>query len=169
MLPRAPPECMAPGSTGQHTYSCKSWVRVALVMHCTTGAVWAAAAGLAPAQAGGIYWEPPLSRLCKNTMLQVYTLCITSVSCKNGCPDSGNHCWLPCEESLQSSILQGREVSSPVGRCVLYINNMYVLYKYCNCLFLAGRQPLHGTGFERLVLHGTGLQTLDCLTTSFDE
>lgn len=81
-------------------------------------------------------------------MLQVYTLQITSVSCKSGCPDSGNHCRLPCEESSQSSILQGREVISPAGRYVLYMHNMYVIYEYCNYFFLAGRQPLHGTGFE---------------------
>ena len=49
-------------------------------------------------------------------------------------------------------------MSSPVGRYVLYMHNMYVLYEYCNCFFLAGRQPLHGTGFERqyYVVQGCG-------------
>ena len=96
----------------------------------------------------GYCWEPPPSKLCKNTMLQVYTLRIASVSHKSGCPDSGNYRRLPCEESSRSSILQGREVSCLTGRHILHLYNVYVIYGYCNCFFLAGRQALRGTGLS---------------------
>ena len=122
-------------------------------MHCTTGAVCAAAAGLAPAQTGGIYWEPPPSKLCENTMLQVYTLCITSVSHKSGCPDSGNHRRLPCEEFSQSSILQGREVSCPARGHALYMFNMCVCYIWALWLFLFDWEAaLHGTGLSTSII-----------------
>ena len=128
------------------------------MVHCATGSSLGGSSWT-----GGINWRLPPSRLCKNTMLQVYTLRITSVSCKSGCPDSGNHHSLPCEESSQTSILQGREVSSPAGRYVLYMHNIYVIYEYCNCFFLAGRQPLHGTGFERQYCMVQGCGRIGCM------
>ena len=39
-------------------------------------------------------------------------------------------------------------MSSQAGRHVLCMYNMIVICGYCSYFFLAGRQPLHGTGFE---------------------